>query len=163
MALFGHGRAGRRCPLSGGYSGNRRSTRLQSSRGGSTPWSQVRKILRTRMMIVNEGPLLAQSGRFASEPEAVALDCALRSESPPNSRPSMVCLCRASCFCRLLSSYRCCRSSRRLRRLTDTAKYDRAVLRGVQKNVSGHFRRTVEPVRVIKCAVIDTVYCWKSF
>jgi hypothetical protein len=44
---------------------------LQSSRGGSTPWSQVRKILRTRMMIVNEGPLLAQSGRFASEPEAV--------------------------------------------------------------------------------------------
>jgi hypothetical protein len=61
--------------------------------------------------------LLAQSGRFASEPEAVALDCALRFESPPNSRPSMVCLCRALCFCRLLSSYRCCRSSRRLRRL----------------------------------------------
>ena len=57
----------------------------------------------------------AQSGRFASEPEAVALDCALRFESPPDSRPSMVCLCRASCFCR--SSYRCCRSSRWLRRL----------------------------------------------
>ena len=64
-----------------------------------------------------ERPLMAQSGRSASEPEAVALDCALRFESPPNSRPSMVCLCRASCFCRLLSSYRCCRSSRRLRRL----------------------------------------------
>jgi hypothetical protein len=46
-----------------------------------------------------------------------SLDCALRFESPPNSRPSMVCLCRASCSCRLLSSYRCCRSSRRLRRL----------------------------------------------
>ena len=29
----------------------------------------------------------------------------------------MVCLCRAWCFCRLLSSYCCCRSSRRLRRL----------------------------------------------
>jgi hypothetical protein len=52
-----------------------------------------------------------------------------RFESPPNSRPTKVCLCRASCFCRLLSSYRCCRSSRRPRRLitgrrhagTDTA------------------------------------------
>ena len=64
-----------------------------------------------------ERPLLAQSGHFASEPEAVALDCALRFESPPNSRPSMVCLCRASCFCLLLSSYRYCRPSRRLRRL----------------------------------------------
>jgi hypothetical protein len=61
--------------------------------------------------------LVARSGRFASEPEAAALHRALRFESPPNSRPSMVCLCRASCFCRLLSSYRCCRSSRRLRRL----------------------------------------------
>lgn len=47
----------------------------------------------------------------------VALDCALRFESPPSSRPSTVCLCRALCFCRLPSSYRCCRSSRRLRRL----------------------------------------------
>ena len=65
----------------------------------------------------DEPPLLVQSDRFESEPEAVALDCALRFESPPNSLPSMVCLCRASCFCRLLSSYRCCRSSRRLRRL----------------------------------------------
>jgi DNA-binding transcriptional LysR family regulator len=64
-----------------------------------------------------ERPILAQSGRFASEPEAVALDCALRFESPPNSRPSMVSLCRALCFCRLLSSYRCCRLSRRLHRL----------------------------------------------
>jgi hypothetical protein len=54
---------------------------------------------------------------FASEPEAVALDSALGFESPPNSRPSIVCLCRDSCFYRLLSSYRCCRSSRRLRRL----------------------------------------------
>ena len=54
---------------------------------------------------------------LASEPEPVALDCALGFESRPNSRPSIVCLCRALCFCRLLSSYRCCRSSRRLRRL----------------------------------------------
>jgi len=54
---------------------------------------------------------------FRKRPEAVALDCALRFESPPNSRPSMVCLCRASCFCRLLSSYHFCRSSRRLRQL----------------------------------------------
>ena len=69
------------------------------------------------------GHLLAQSGRFASEPEAVALDCALRFESPPNSRPSMVCLCRASCFCRLLSSCRCCRSSRRLRRLINGRRH----------------------------------------
>ena len=60
---------------------------------------------------------MAQSGRFASEPEAVALDCALRFESRPDSRSHMVCVCPASCFCRLLSSYRCCRSSRRLRRL----------------------------------------------
>jgi hypothetical protein len=66
---------------------------------------------------------LARSGRFASEPEAVAQDCALRFESPPNSRPSMVCLCRASCFCRLLSSYRCCRSSRRLRRLINVRRH----------------------------------------
>ena len=49
--------------------------------------------------------------------DAVALDCALGFESPPNNQPSMVCLCRASCFCQLLSSYRCCRPSRRLRRL----------------------------------------------
>jgi len=65
-------------------------------------------------------PISVENGAkwsFASEPEAVALDCALGFESPPNSRPSIVCLCRASCFCRLLSSYRCCRSSRRLRRL----------------------------------------------
>jgi hypothetical protein len=39
----------------------------------------------------------------------------LRFESPPNSPLSMMCLCRASYFCRLLSSYHCCRSSRRLR------------------------------------------------
>jgi hypothetical protein len=68
-------------------------------------------------------PLLAQSGGFASEPEAVALDRALRFESSPNSRPSMVCLCRASCFCRLLSSCRCCRSSRRLRRLINVRRH----------------------------------------
>src|SRR5258706_16386527 len=67
--------------------------------------------------------LLAQSGRFASEPEAVALDCALRFESPPNSRPSIVCLCRASYFGRLLSPYRCCRSSRRLRRLINGRRH----------------------------------------
>ena len=67
--------------------------------------------------------VLAQRSRFASEPEAVALDCALRFESPPDSRPSMLCLCRASCFCRLLSSYRCCRSSRRLRRLINGRRH----------------------------------------
>jgi hypothetical protein len=39
-----------------------------------------------------------------------------RFESPPNSRPAKVCLCRASCFCLLLLSYCCCRSSRQLRR-----------------------------------------------
>jgi hypothetical protein len=71
----------------------------------------------------SEGPLMAQSGRFASEPKAVALDCALRFESPPNSRAVMVCLCRASCFYRLLSSYRCCRSSRRLRRLIKVRRH----------------------------------------
>ena len=60
---------------------------------------------------------------FASEPEAVALDCAVRFESPPNSRPSMVCLCRVSCFCRLLSSYHCCQSSRRLRRLINGRRH----------------------------------------
>ena len=48
---------------------------------------------------------------------------ALRFESPPNSRPSTVCLCRASCFCRLLSSCRCCRSSRRLRRLINGRRH----------------------------------------
>ena len=68
-------------------------------------------------------PQLARSGRFASELEAVALDCALRFESPRNSRPSMVRLCRALCFCRLLSSYRCCRSSRRLRRLINGRRH----------------------------------------
>jgi hypothetical protein len=81
-----------------------------------------------------ERQLLAQSGRFASEP-AVTLDFALRFESPPNSLPSIVCLCRVSCFCRLLSSCRCCRSSRRPRRLitgrrhagTATASY-RAII-----------------------------------
>jgi hypothetical protein len=65
----------------------------------------------------------AQSGRFASEPQALALDCALRFESPHNSRPSMLCLCRVSCFCRLQSSYRCCRSSRRLRRLINGRRH----------------------------------------
>ncbi len=60
-------------------------------------------------------PLLAQGGHSVSEPEAVAPDCAPRFESRPNSRPSMVCLCLASCFCRLLSPCRCCRSSRRPR------------------------------------------------
>jgi hypothetical protein len=71
----------------------------------------------------SEGPLMAQSGRFASEPKAVALDCALRFESPPNSRAVMVFLCRASCFYRLLSSYRCCRSSHRLRRLIKVRRH----------------------------------------
>src|SRR5882672_2952187 len=73
--------------------------------------------------VVMERLLMAQSGRFASEPEAVALDCALRFESPPDSRPSMLCLCRAWCFCRLQSSYRCCRSSRRLRRLINGRRH----------------------------------------
>jgi hypothetical protein len=66
--------------------------------------------------LLRERPHLARSGGFASEPEAVALDCALRFESPPDGRPSMVWLCRAWCSCRLLSSCRCCRSSLRLRR-----------------------------------------------
>ena len=79
--------------------------------------------VRCFMMSDMEGSLPAQSGRFASEPEAVALDCALRFESPPNSRPSIVCLCRASCFGRLLSPYRCCRSSRRLRRLINGRRH----------------------------------------
>jgi len=43
--------------------------------------------------------------------------CALRFESRPKIRPSMVCACRASYLFRLLSSFRCCRSSRQLRRL----------------------------------------------
>ena len=60
---------------------------------------------------------------LASEPEPVALDCALGFEPRPNSRPSIVCLCRALCFCRLLSSYRCCRSSRRLRRLINGRRH----------------------------------------
>ena len=46
-----------------------------------------------------------------------------RFESPLNSRPSMVRLCRASCFRRLLSSCRCCRSSRRLRRLINGRRH----------------------------------------
>jgi hypothetical protein len=69
-------------------------------------------------------PVRAISAGNANRPKAaipnataVALGCALRFESPPNSRPSMVSLCRVSCFCRLLSSCRCCRSSRRPRRL----------------------------------------------
>src|SRR6202011_737602 len=41
----------------------------------------------------------------------------------PNSRPSMGCLCRASCFCRLLSSYRYCRSARWLRRLINSRRH----------------------------------------
>jgi hypothetical protein len=47
MALFGHGRAGRRCPLSGVQ---RKSwlDSLPSSRGGSPPWSQVRKYFERR-------------------------------------------------------------------------------------------------------------------
>ena len=80
-------------------------------------WPFVFYCLTVKIGTLGERPLLAQSGRFASEPEAVALDCALRFESRANSPPSMVCLCRASCFCRLLLSYRCCRSSRRLHRL----------------------------------------------
>jgi hypothetical protein len=60
---------------------------------------------------------------LASEPETVELDCALGFESPPNSRPSMVCLCRASCFCRLLSSYRYCRSARWLRGLINSRRH----------------------------------------
>ena len=67
--------------------------------------------------------LAAQSGRFASEPEAVALNYALRFELPPNSRPSMVFLCRASCFGRLLSSCRCCRPPNRLRRLINGRRH----------------------------------------
>ena len=47
----------------------------------------------------------------------------LRFESPHNSRPSMLCLCRVVCFCRLQSSYRCCRSSRRLRRLINGRRH----------------------------------------
>jgi hypothetical protein len=65
----------------------------------------------------------ASACRTAGSAAAVALDCALRFESPLNSRPSMVCLCRASCFCRLLSSCRCCQSSRRLRRLINGRRH----------------------------------------
>jgi len=54
-------------------------------------WPFVFYCLTVKIGTLGERPLLAQSGRFASEPEAVALDCALRFESPPNSRPSMVC------------------------------------------------------------------------
>ena len=35
----------------------------------------------------------------------------------------MLCSCRVSCFCRLQSSYRCCRSSRRLRRLINGRRH----------------------------------------
>jgi hypothetical protein len=47
LALFGHGRAGRRCPLSGVQ---RKSSldSLPSSRGDSNPWSQVRKYFERR-------------------------------------------------------------------------------------------------------------------
>ena len=45
------------------------------------------------------------------------LECALRFESSSDIRPSTVCLCRALYCYRLLSSYRCCRSSRRPPRL----------------------------------------------
>ena len=95
-----------------GISGGPTGTVSQRSCGVMPAWPFVFYCL-----TLGERPLLAQSGRFASEPEAVALDCALRFESRANSPPSMVCLCRASCFCRLLLSYRCCRSSRRLHRL----------------------------------------------
>ncbi len=90
---------------------------------GATPSIAPRqKILEGRMSDMGRSRLWRNPGcgandPFASEPEAVALDWALGSKSPPNSRPSMVCLCRDSRFCRLLSSYRCCRSSRSRRRL----------------------------------------------
>ena len=45
----------------------------------------------------------------------------------------------------------------------DPGGYDRAALRRAQKDVSGYFWRTVEPVRIIECATIDAVYCRKSF
>ena len=57
------------------------------------------------------------------KPEIVALDRALSFESPCNSRPSMVRPCRASRFCRLPSFYRCCRWSRRLRRLINGQRH----------------------------------------
>jgi len=41
-------------------------------------------------------------GATAHGAKAVVLQ-ANRFESPHNSRPSMLCLCRASCFCRLQS------------------------------------------------------------
>jgi hypothetical protein len=105
------------------------ATRAHNQRAGFACWPGLLFVVRIRLEsrsprgAKGASRLLAQSGRFASEPEAVALDCALRFESPPNSRPSMVCSCRASCFCRFLSSYRCCRSSRRLRRLINGRRH----------------------------------------
>ena len=52
-----------------------------------------------------------------------AVDCALRFESPHSNRPSMLCVCHASCFCRSQSSCCCCRSSRRLRRLINGRRH----------------------------------------
>lgn len=44
----------------------------------------------------------------------------------------------------------------------DTARYDRAFLRRVQKDVPDYFGGAVKPVRVVKCSAVDTVYCGKS-
>ena len=75
-----------------------------------------------------KGSFWRKAAVLQGEPEAVALDCALKFESRVNSRPSMVCLCRGSCFCRLLSPYRCCRSSRRLRRRITGWRHDGAAM-----------------------------------
>jgi len=58
-----------------------------------------------------------RSGPFRKRTVSSCAGYALRFESRPRSRPSMVGACHASYFCRLLSCFRCCRSSCRLRRL----------------------------------------------
>src|SRR6266404_8970315 len=71
----------------GGASGTRWRHCRALRRASRFTWTYAFSRTQTSVFI-SERPLLAQSGRFASEPEAVALDCALRFESPPNSRPS---------------------------------------------------------------------------
>jgi hypothetical protein len=49
----------------------------------------------------------AQSGRSQANRKRTGSSCALRFELPPKSRPSMVCLYRASYFCRAIAAAGC--------------------------------------------------------
>jgi hypothetical protein len=44
----------------------------------------------------------------------------------------------------------------------ETGSNDRAILRGVEEDVSRYLRGALKPVRIVKCSAVDATCFWKS-